>query len=663
MFSSRTSIGRRRLPPELILTLVILVALLGWYLNGHRFTLSMQQSAQQDPAEPQGLLDSDIAIIIHDGHTASSWDNLVCDQAWLNAVEQEIGHFQLIMSASFQKADLEHVAWTIIPRDTAERLSSEQISWVKDWVSRGGILYLEQPEGPWGDLIGARLSTAQQRSSRRITSFDAALSRGLARERLLTMPLHTTVVPYRPRNMVAGRDYFVLMEIDGTPGIVDVPVGKGHVILLLFDFGRANIAMQQGLPNGNFSIHRPEAARLPADLSLSSVTAINTDARESMGPWMDLLERNILYLAGRYRPIAGLWSFPNRHRGALMMTHSESRVGDMLRYMPEWEYAHDASSTSFITANSIKPSVISAIRRRHSDVQLQWIPESTPVAPMKSWGFRNIRLIQSPMTLHEQRQELDKRLVPYAPSLATRTLDGIWPTQYFQAFRELEAANVAMDSSLGPAPAFLVPNNQDHGYIFGTGLPFRPIAANGRRFSFYELPYLLTDGNSGYNGKRVKQLIIESSDAYHTVINIDWRADTMSRHPSFDALEGWRNSIDYAKSQGLWITQFDDYLEFLNYREQSAIRTRFSKERLLIQVYIPEIRRDANGNYVPLTPSVRFPARYRSRPVQFVWLDGEPVNVYNLFLSGDRALHVLPLTPGEHRIEVYYGTLADPTPN
>lgn len=663
MLRPRRTSGRRRLSLELILTIVALIVAAGWYVSDHPLTLTIRTTETVEAPAPQGIRGADVAVILGRSEDARSWDRLQCDQAWLNTIEQEVGEFQIVDAETFQAADLGHAAWAVLPREAARRFTAEQIASLHGWVQAGGVLILEQPEGPWGEVIGARLDPSRQRASRRITSFDAAISRGMARERVLTMPLNTTVMSYQPQRLSRGRDYHVLMEIDGTPGLVAIPRGEGRVILLLFDFGRASVAMQQGLPNGDLTLPSPESVNTPSGLTVSSVSAINTDPRESMVPWFDLLERNLLYLADHHRPIARLWLFPGRYRGALLATHSEAGVGDIARFMAEWEHANEASSTTFVTANSVKPDTLASIRRRQSDIQFQWVPSRAPVVPMKSWGFNRIRPVQRPMTLGEQQAELDDRLIPYAPTIATRSLDGVWPTDYFEAFRQLEAIGVELDSSLGPAPAFLAPESRDAGYIFGTGLPFRPLDARGNRFQLQELPYQLTDGNPGYRANRVRQLIIESSDAYHTAVNIDWRADTMSRHPSFDALEGWRGAFELAASQGLWIATIDAYAEFLRYRSQAAVRSTFTEHRLLIQAHIPDVRRDEDGHMVDMLPSVSFPARYRSRPVEFVWVNGEPVNVYELFLSGDRALHVLPLPPGEQRVEVYYGSLADPTPN
>lgn len=663
MVRARHTPGRPRLSLEVLLTLVALLVAGGWYIHKHPLTLTIKATATADAPAPRGVRGADVTVILARSDAARSWDRLNCDQAWLNAIEQEVGEYEVIDADAFVPTLLQGTAWTVVPRETARRLSAEQIAGLNTWVNQGGVLILEQPEGPWAELIGTRLDSSRQRASRRITSFDAAISRGVARERILTMPLHTTVMPYQPQRFSRGRDYQVLMEIDGTPGIVAITRGEGRVLLVLFDFGRASVAMQQGLPSPDLTLPRPDGLQTPTGLTVSSVAAINTDPRESLVPWFDLLERNVLYLADQHRPVPRMWLFPGRFRGALFASHSEAAVGDVARFMAEWEHANDAVSTTFVTATSVSPEVLASIRRRKSDIQLQWVPARAPIVPMRRWGLRGLRPVQRPMTLDEQRDELNDRLKPYDGVRASRSLDGVWPTNYFEAYHQLEALGLGLDSSLGPAPAFLAPESRDAGYIFGTGLPFRPIDARGVRFSVQELPYVLTDGNPGYKASRVRQLIVESSDAFHTAITVDWRVDTMGRHPSFDALEGWRSAFELAQSQGLWVGKFGDYAEFLGYREDAALRSSFVDHRMLIQVKIPEVRRDDEGRFVDLVPSISFPARFRSRPVEYVWVNGEPINVYELFLSGDRALHVLPLPPGEHRVEVYYGSLADPTPS
>ena len=647
---------------ELLLTLVFIAVGLGWWLQSNPIRLAIKASAQTLAGAPAGVDGADVLIVLPRTSEAQSWEQFNPDQAWLNAVEQEVGEFQLSSARELTRGRLDSAAWTIVPANAARELDATQIQTLQNWVQDGGVLILEQPEGPWRSIIGAQINIQRGRQTRRVTSFDGSVARGRAREHVVAMPLQTTIVPYSPADLARGRDYQVLMEIDGNPGIVAIQMGRGRVFLLLFDFARAATASQQGTPAADLTVPRPDTVRLPPALTVTSALATNTEPREAMVPWIDLLERNIFYLADLQRPVARLWMFPGRYRGALLATHSESGVGPMVEFMPDWEHAHDQRSTVLSVAGSVPPEVLTRIRRKGSDVQLAWVPGEAPMVPDRAWGVGRFRPIRRAMTLDEQLSMLSVDLRPYAAATSSRSIDGVWPLDYFRAFAMLEAAGVRLDSSYGPAPGFLAPGDAHAGYIFGTGLPFRPLDRHGNRYRQQQLPFTFTDGNPGYSSAVVRRLLTESSDAFHTVVAGDWRPDTMTRHPSYDALEGWRSAFTLAESQGLWIGTLGEYAEFLQYREQAALRSTFNERRLNVQVRIPEVRRLDDGRDVDLVPSVSFPSRFRGRPVEHVWLNGAPVDVFDLFMSGDRALHVIPLPPGDHRIEIYYGSLADPSP-
>lgn len=651
---------RRGISIELILALVIALVVLGSYVQRKPVRLAMKAPATEEAPAAIGTEGVDVGVILAPPVRASSWQQLNCDQAWLNTLEQEVGSFEVIPTESISGIALQAKSWVIVPRNAASRLTPTDIDTLRAWVNEGGVLILEQPEGPWQELLGTRLSLSRSRDSRRITSFDGTFARGTARERVIAMPLRTGIVPWQPQNMSRGRDYQVLMEIDGNPGVVALERGRGRVLVLLFDFGRAAVAMQQGLPNNDLSLPEPESVETPDGLTVSSVAALNTDPRSSEVPVIDLLERNLLYLADLERPVGRLWNFPASYRGAMIATHSEAAAGDVASFMPEWEYSNEARSTTFAVPNTLSSDAAIDILRRHGDVQLNWVPRQAPLVPSRSWGVGGFRPIIRPMLLSEQLDMLREATRPYPEPRITRTIDGVWGSHYFSPWRELQAADIALDSSFGPAPAFIASESEDAGYIFGTGLPYRPLDSSGNRFALWEQPFVLSDGNPGYQLDRLRRLIVQSSDVYHSALVVDWRPDTMSRHPSFDAIEGWRTAFELAESQGLWVTTMSDYLRFLEYRQEAAIRSSFIERRLLIEVSIPEVERDEDGAYENIVPSVAFPARYRSRPVEHVWVDGVPQDVYELFMTGDRALHVVEVPPGAHRVEVFYGSLGDP---
>lgn len=640
---------------EIGFVLVVALVIIGLKIEQHPITLPAKDQPTGEALAASGTSGADVLLVISSSGVAASTTQWNLDQAWLNTIEQEIGEYQVRTVQELTRSDLDTTSWVIIPRRASAEFDATQIQAVANWVEDGGVAIIEQPEGPWQQLTGAILSRARLRETRRITSFDASPARGRTREKVVSMPLRTTLIPYTPRELSRGRDYQVLLEIDGSPGVVSLQRGRGKLFVVMFDFARAVTSTQQGSPTDNFETPRSADSPLPAKLSTTQSLSRDEDYFETTVPWTDLLERNLLYLADRQRPVPRLWNYPGDHRGAFLVTHSEAGAGIRSEFMIDWEHRSNEPSTLFTVAESIAPQGLARLSRKGASVSLQWVPSNAPIVPYETWGLRNFRPIRRAMGIQEQLEALNEALQPYGPTRSGRSLDGIWLRDYFRPFELLEASDIELDSSFGPAPRVLAEGEPRVGYLFGTGLPYRPLGVRGDRFSFFELPFQFTDANEAYSIRKVRELIIGASDLYHTTVVGDWRPDTMIRRPSYDALEGWRSAYQLAHSQRLWVTTAAEYVKFLRYRDEAAIRSTFSERRLSIEVIVPEVERNEDGQYLDLVPSVAVPARFRGRPVEHLWRDGVPVDVNELVMTGDRALYLIPLVPGEHRIEVYYG--------
>ncbi len=652
--------GNRRGPGlELMVALVLLLVAGGLFLRSHPIRVGKGSNPETTATRPVGTEGSDVLIVLSEAREARTPEQWNLDQVWLNSIEQEIGDYEVTSVAAVTRSGLEGAAWVVIPRNAAAELSAEQILEVAAWVENGGVAIVEQPEGPWRPLIGLNLNRAAVRDCRRITSFDGSPARGRAREHVISMPLRSTLMPYNPPSMARGRDYQVLAEADGHPAIVSIASGRGRTLLVLFDLGTAVGHMQQGTPESDFSAPRPEDLRAPSDLTVTGAMVTDEEMQRVEVPWADLLERNLFYLAEGHRPVARLWNYPGDWRGAFISTHSAGDVGSSAEYMTSWEHENDVASSMFVVATRMSPESLARIGRKGGDVQLQHVPPNAAGAPRRTWGVRRFRPAQRPMRLDEQYERVTRDLRPYGPLSANRNADTLWPTDTFSGFRALEGRSLTMDSSLGPAPARLGPVPEQVGYVFGTGLPFRPLDRNGNRFGFFELPFALSDGNPAYSTQWMRMLVTDAADVFHTTIVGDWRPDTMTSFPSYDAIGGWRLAFEHADGQDLWVTTLDQYSRFLDARQRSAVRSSFIDRRLTIDARIAEVERDDQGNYIDVVPSVGFPARYRGRPVEHVWIDGTPASIHDVFISGDRMLHVVELDPGEHRIEVFYGTMID----
>lgn len=651
--------ARRGLPFELILVATALLVLLGNYARQRPWMLSPERDAMS-VAAPEAAVQpttSDILIVIPSVVEATNLESFPWDRVWVNAVEQEVGQARTIGAAELTRSDVDPADWVIVPGVAAAQLDPTQTQFLHNWVEDGGVLLLEQPEGPWQAFTGQAFSGARRRETRRVTSFDGTLARADIRDDLLEMPFRTNLLLYNPANLARGRDYQVLLEIDGQPGIITRQLGRGHVYVLLFDFAELVGQLQQGVSGDDLSLPSADLGLLPAGLTTTHRAVRDPALLEANIPFADLLERHVLALLDQHRPVARLWLYPGTHRGALLVTHSEDGFGPRSRFLVDWESAADRQSTLFASAGSLTPEQLARMARMGTDIQYQWIPSTHDRAPQRTWGLRGFRPVRRPMTLREQQERLDHDLLPYGPTRVSRTPNGVWPVRWLDGFRALDAAGIALDLSWGPTAAHLSAGQATAGYLFGTGYPYRPIDANGRRFGVRVLPVALLDLSLGYDYARVRRLLVDAADRYHTTIVGDWRPDTMTLRPSWDALEGWRSAFTIAEQQELWIATATEYVDFLRQREGSRVQSTFSREerRLGIEVSLvgPATPSDEPS---ARTPAIAFPARYQGRPVERLTVDGHPVAVTELSQTADRLFNFLALDPGEHRVQVFYGS-------
>jgi len=647
---------------EVVVTLVLLLVGLGAYIRANPITLAPSPDNTAYASAPETRRDGSVLVVVAEVPEAQSFATLAFDQMWLNAVEQEVGSVRVVTTSALTRSAMDPCEWVIIPRAAAAQLDPTQSQFVRNWVEDGGVVLLEQPEGPWQSFTGQAFTGTRARETRRMTSFDGAVTRGELREDILQSPFRTTLFTYNPSSLARGRDYHVLMEVDGAPGIIHRSLGRGAVIVLLFDLGSLLGRMQQGQPEDDFRIPLSSSDALAAGHTVTARLVMDPALAANLIPYADIIERNVLYLMDTHRPLGRLWLYPGSRRGALLVTHSEGGFGPRTEFMTRWEHEAGNRSTVFAVPGSIDPEGLARLSRLSSDLQLQAAPVGSDLAPYRTWGIRNFRPIRRTMNLSEQVERLNHDLVPYGPLIANRALDAQWRRDYFQSFRELESLGIVMDLTYGPSEPGAVDGEESIGYLFGTGYPFRPIDATGRRFRLMELPVVINDAAAGYSVQRVRRLIVDSAERYHTTIVGDWRPDTMAVRPSFDALEAWRASFQLAESQELWVTTVAEFADFIQRREASSVDSTFAREerRLTIDANLvgPRVGVDDVINH---TPALAFPARYDGRPIERMIVNGFATDTDTLALSGDRALHMLPLEPGEHRVQIFYAGPTDPS--
>ena len=111
------------------------------------------------------------------------------------------------------------------------------------------------------------------------------------------------------------------------------------------------------------------------------------------------------------------------------------------------------------------------------------------------------------------------------------------------------------------------------------------------------------------------------------------------------------------------MASYGQLADFLARRDASHVATSFSREerRLTIEARITGNEPSDDADNQQDLPSVAFPARFEGRPVERLIVDGVSSPTATLGLTGDRVLHILPLSPGEHRVQVIYGSPIEAT--
>ena len=264
---------------EVVLTLVAILVAAGLYVRSRPLQVAPVAEEQRRAVPHVTEASADVLVVlpvVADAHTLDQWST---DEAWLNVVEREVGTVRTVGTSQLSRAALDPSAWAIIPRRAAAQRDPAQTQFVRNWVEDGGVLLLEQPDGPWRGITGAMAQPTRLRETRRLTAFDASEARGDLRNDLLAMPFRTTLASFVPAELARGRDYEVLLEVDGQPGAVSIPIGRGAAIVLLFDFTRLATAITRSWQTTRCGRRR---YRLWTCLSATCCTCSTSGARSAV---------------------------------------------------------------------------------------------------------------------------------------------------------------------------------------------------------------------------------------------------------------------------------------------------------------------------------------------------------------------------------------------
>ena len=640
-----------------VIALLIVGAIgLGYYFHKSPINVKGSNPEVAGTTPPPGVLTSDTLLVLPrhepDRPPFETFAELDMSLGWFNILTQEVGSFSHIRIQNLDSAAISNRRLVIITAAAARRATTEQISSLGDWVSDGGILMVEQPMPSWENLLHITVLPDKVRTTRHITAAEGAPLRRVLREALLEAPLITTMIPFDIPASEANSRHEVILEVDGSPAFLHIPRGRGHIYATSIDIARAVMTLQQGKPGSDFSPLLTKEGSEAGDLVFPSAFIAAEKMRENRIPYADLIERNTIEIASLHTPLPRLWYFPGTFAGVYIVSHDEDGVGDRVTTIADWEADRDLTSTFFISAESTTQDSIAQVASQGHDVQLQWRRPGEGSEGLKPVGIGPWRPLRWELSLDEQKRQVENKLVQSAVTISRLSQQDLDP-DWSGTFQKLAAVQIIADSSYGPS------EEDEYGYLFGTGMPFYPLDHRGLLIPVAEIPFVI-NADHGFNPSVHLKLIKGSESGHHQVLVTCFNAGSMSDNPSVAGIRAWQKAAQTAARYNHWVTTLKDYLLFEESRRTSTITSEFftSERRLEIKANISRPRLKGAGELdsknKDILPAIAIPQIYEGTTVESVRVDGAAILIKSLGRSADGFYHTVSTGAGEHVVHVIY---------
>lgn len=460
---------------------------------------------------------SDILLLLPAGKTESNGErkpfssqNWSC--AWINTLEQETGYFAVSDDAKDIKSRRLVIAAGGFP-------FSESMA---EHVNNGGILVVERPTE---EIFGIKITGRGIRPK--------SITKPKAQE--MKMPLNTKI------DRIEWNGSKTLMEMDSIPVILAKKIGKGHVILLAFDYGMQLVSMQQGLPCEDYSVrHRHGLFGIIEPIDM----APDRNVLDNETPYADILEKYLFDIIDRIAIIPRWWHFPYEHDSAMIMSHDEDYHGEKSVQMLDEEINNGVPSTFFVNSpNTIPKEKMAFIGQNNIDVGIHWD------------RFPNELFYRM-----SEQKDIETQIGKLGRKIISSRIHFLkWSGHYTNTFRILSNAGIKIDSTYGM--------NFGKGYSFCTSKPFHPIDTNGILMPILEIPFQVMEKRGKADAGYAERLMAENNRRFHGILCFNFHP---SKHKSSKIAR--KRIAEIAASGNILMTNFRDYLHFYNLRANSGIR-------------------------------------------------------------------------------------------
>jgi hypothetical protein len=664
----RTPTALAQLRVDVILLSLLALVAVGWWLQSRPwlFKASDPEVTGTPPPPSPAVGDALLVLPALPDEPAASFGSLDMAMGWYNTLGQELGSFRHVGVGALAEADLAGTRLLVLPVSSAEAVSGPQRAMIQRWLEGGGLLLIEQPDARWSEALGVTLE-AEGRPTRRLSGAPGVPTRGELRDALLNAPVLTTL-KLAQGGPEGSASPATLLEVDGKPAMLHRARGRGHAYVLTVDLARAVVSLQQGRPQEDFSLPAlPEGSGMPAGMTQPWVAVAAEELLDNATPYADLLERNVLEITSRHSPLPRLWYFPGALMGVWIMSHDEEAFGDKALFLTDWEHARGEASTTFVIPGPMSPEALRRMLSQGHDVQVHWNRGFLGERTSHALGLGPWRPVALEMSLTEQRAWIEDAGGGQAAAL-NRVHGLVWDQDWSRSFRRLAGAQIAADSTYGPT------GPKQFGYLFGTGMPFYPLDRSGNLLPVLEVPFVLQD-DENLQATRHRRMVNQSEEGFHQVIMPIYHSNTMANRPAVEVMQSWREGFEHARRHNHWVTTLRDYLIFDQARRSSTLSSRFDPESRRLEVLVslarPRIKaalppREVNGKVQApaeneaLCPALAVPQQYRGNGVEAARVDGATLPLRRMGRSGDGFFHTIPLSCGEHKVEIIYSGRESP---
>ena len=485
----------------------------------------------------------------------------------------------------------------------------------RDW-SFAWVNWLEQELGPYRVLAPEQLKPKRVRAVMLAVISRSAWS-GLGDEARAVL------------GEIASRNGVIVAETP-PPGIT-LP-GEERCVVLDDPLSSALVKIQQGWMSPDLP-QRPRP-RVPRGKIQSAELSVAAEG-DALVPAADRLERDLTARVVKLLPVPRWWPFPDAASGVVAISYNEGGLGNHASWMPRFDADRKVPGTIFLVPKNLDARGAKGLRGTGVEIGLQWSRGYFDLFLKKRWGLGPLQIFRRDLSLSEQRSALAELCHPLPAATINRSCGQVWDPELGRSFRIIEQAGFEADSSFGPS------GPDRTGYLFGTGMPFRPVDTNGLPFSLYEIPFLFQN-TLRYDRPLQTRLIEASASGDHQLIQGLFHVDFMARVPSEERMEAWLELPGLAQEHDHRIMALGSYLGFWRARVLSPISFTWNGELLAC-----ELRAARDGLTIAL-PALAAQGRVASRSM----LDGEELALTR-FTRRDAYL-LLPLKKGTHVLKMYY---------